>query len=147
MFLRRLLSATYARKGEERDAEFIHLVELGKWKQALKLLEQGVDVNAKTAVGATALHLAAANGDIGLVGVLLRHGADPNGGSMLGTPLHVAATAGHMKVVQALLLYDADPTTPDQDGRTPDEHTADDDIQLVLRYEMRKRREAAARSS
>lgn len=138
-FIKRLLSRWYERHARERDLAFIRAVELGNWKRALYLLKRGVDVNAQTAVGFTALHLAAANGDIGLVGVLLRHGADVDAQSVGGTPLHLAAQNGHVRVVNALLLYEASPLLTDPDGATPEKDAATEEIAALLRSAARRR--------
>jgi len=124
---------------------FLRAVETGNGERAIKLLAKGADVNARTAVGLTALHVASANGDIGLVGLLLRHGASPNEESFGGTPLHFAAMNGHRRVVDALLLHGADPFRPDPEGRTAAEIAADDDIRAIIRCEMRRVQQELAR--
>jgi len=122
-------------------------VETSNGERAIKLLAKGADVNARTAVGLSALHVASANGDIGLVGLLLRHGASPNEDSFGGTPLHFAAMNGHRRVVNALLLHGADPFRPDPEGRTADDVTGDDDIKATVRCEMRRVQRELARMS
>jgi ankyrin repeat protein len=80
------------------------------------LLEQGVDLKAKTRSGYTALYAAAARpGNADLVGLLLEKGADPNArvqitepAADLFTPLLVAALHGDAKTVQLLLDRGAD---------------------------------------
>ena len=68
------------------------------------LVEQGVDVNAKTPQGTTALGLAADNGHLEVVQLLLRHKADVNGKDLLGfTPLGQALSKKHTAVAKALL--------------------------------------------
>jgi ankyrin repeat protein len=52
------------------------------------LLKAGLDINAKGDFHATPLYEAAAHGDIGLVGLLLKLGADPNIPDHLGTLPH-----------------------------------------------------------
>jgi len=136
----RLVRRLFARAPEDLDAEFLRAVELSEWKKALKYIECGVDVNAETRAGFTALHLAAANGDIGLVGVLMRHGADVNARGIAGTPLHLAAAHGHTNVVRALLLYDGNPLLVDSDGNTAADVAVTADIQDLLQHEIRRLR-------
>ena len=96
------------------------------------LLESGADVNAKTADGTTALHLAAQYGNENTARVLLEHGAnvharivlprdDPVRRKFLGgrTPLHWAAVEGHDAIVELLLDHNADPGAKNTTYRTP----------------------------
>ncbi|XP_067142958.1 ankyrin repeat domain-containing protein 6-like [Centruroides vittatus] len=54
--------------------------------------------------GRTALHLAAANGHVDIVKILLHYGAKVNTADVAGyTPLHQASTEGHVEVVRLLL--------------------------------------------
>ncbi|XP_045472381.1 uncharacterized protein LOC123679068 [Harmonia axyridis] len=52
----------------------------------------------------TALHYAAKNGNLSIIDILLRHGADVNSKNMENyTPLHFAVRNGHLEAVKALL--------------------------------------------
>jgi ankyrin repeat protein len=75
------------------------------------LLEHGADVNAKTALGATPLQVAAsATGSTGVVALLLQKGADPNAGENRGvTPLIAAAGVGNTAAAKLLLERGASP--------------------------------------
>lgn len=69
------------------------------------LLERGADPDIHGLNNYTALHLAAARGDLRAVDLLLKHGADANTTTRIDdyeTPLEVAAAAGHQKVVDRL---------------------------------------------
>ena len=69
------------------------------------LLEAGADPNQHGINDYTALHLAAARGDLRAVEILLAHGADPNEITRIDdmeTPLEVAAAAGHPHIVDRL---------------------------------------------
>jgi ankyrin repeat protein len=59
--------------------------------------------------GGTPLHVAAAQGQTGIVQLLLQRGADPNVRGMGGvTPLHFAAAGGHIEAARVLLEAGAD---------------------------------------
>lgn len=65
----------------------------------------GFLINQKNIGGATALHIAARNGNIDIVAILLANGADVNVVDNEGwTPLMRAAINGNAKIVDALLL-------------------------------------------
>ncbi|OQO15156.1 hypothetical protein B0A48_00538 [Cryoendolithus antarcticus] len=72
-------------------------------------LQEGIDVSVTDQMSYTALHHAAAHGDIDLVPVLLQAGADLDAKIELGdTPLHLAAAAGHLSAVKELVGAGAD---------------------------------------
>ena len=86
------------------------------------LLEHGADVNARMdeAEGhCTPLHLAARNGRVEVVHVLLRHGANVRMKDVSGrTALHQAEQFRKVKVVRVLLQHGADIGTEDSSSRT-----------------------------
>jgi ankyrin repeat protein len=84
------------------------------------LLKQGGDVNAAQGDGMTALHWAAADGNLELARMLLYAGANPNATTRLGsyTPLHIAAKNGHASLVEALLQGGADAKASTAEGTT-----------------------------
>ncbi len=69
------------------------------------LLKQGMDANAAQADGMTALHWAAARGDVEQARMLIFAGARVEASTRNGsyTPLHLASQAGRAAVVKALL--------------------------------------------
>lgn len=68
----------------------------------------------------TALHLAASNGHLEVVALLLHHGAVVNARDASGmTPLHIAAGIGHLGVAALLLDHGADPLAETSTGWTP----------------------------
>jgi ankyrin repeat protein len=77
-----------------------------------RYLGSGWDVNAQgEKYGRTALHLAAMNGHLEIVKLLLEHGADVNAKTKEGygyTALHSAASNGHLEIVKLLLEHGAD---------------------------------------
>jgi cytohesin len=86
---------------------------------ALPLLALGLDVNAVSKEGRTPLQLAACSGDVGLVKLLLKHGADPNPDSHPYSPLHAAVEGADTKVLAVLLEAGGDPNTVASEGITP----------------------------
>ncbi|OXA43686.1 ankyrin repeat domain-containing protein 29 [Folsomia candida] len=86
-----------------------------------ELLEQNADPNAKRFETRTSpLFLAAQNGDIDTLRLLLKYGAEldqPNCDG--GTPLFVACQEGHDMMVRELLALGADPNHPMKDRATP----------------------------
>jgi hypothetical protein len=73
-------------------------------REVKMLLDAGCDVNAKEMRGQTAMHWAAAEGNVIMVQFLQRHGADIYAkDDRQKTPLHRAAKYGHVDIVAALL--------------------------------------------
>lgn len=71
----------------------------------------------RTTYLATALFTAAERGNVDMVGLLLRHHANPNIQATGGwTPLHCAASSGHSAVVELLLAFHANPNALDNSG-------------------------------
>ena len=78
------------------------------------LLARKADVNARTSLGATPLHMAAFRGHEEIARLLLAHHAEVNPGAALGgiavptlTPLFVAAQRGYDKVAALLRRHGA----------------------------------------
>ncbi|MFI7337691.1 ankyrin repeat domain-containing protein [Streptomyces sp. NPDC050085] len=71
-------------------------------------------------LGRTAVHYAAADGDVDALRVLLAEGADPGAADAAGwTPLHFAAQAQAPSVVEVLLAEGAGVDVVDRHGNTP----------------------------
>jgi ankyrin repeat protein len=84
------------------------------------LIQEGFDVNARQADGATALHWAAYYGEVALAALLLDAGADVTAANRNGsTPLWLAASRGDAAVIAALLENGADPNEQLPLGRRP----------------------------
>lgn len=82
------------------------------------LLDQGADMNALS-VDCTALMTAAACGSLGVVGLLIDRGADPNIKNEAGwSALLHAVIADRPAIVELLITRGADPDTRDRAGRT-----------------------------
>ena len=89
-------------------------------EEVRRLLQDGFDVNAGQADGATALHWAVYHSDIDLVQTLLEAGADPTVANRNGsTPLWLASTQGSAEAIEALLDGGADANEALPLGRTP----------------------------
>ena len=89
-----------------KTIRFILACRFGKNKEVKKFIQQGMDVNAKTCIGETAL-MNAANADI--AEMLIKHGADVNAQPTIGvSPLINASFMGRTKVVKVLLDSGAD---------------------------------------
>ena len=68
------------------------------------LVDAGADLNAKDALGRTALHMAAFYGQLKVTELLIDRGADVNVKDRVGmTPLHVAVLSGGRQEVELLL--------------------------------------------
>lgn len=83
------------------------------------LVEAGADVRAaaRNPMRVTALHAAAASGQMVLVELLLERGADPDARQQLGwTALHAAAAHGDAALARALLAHGADPALRNDEG-------------------------------
>jgi ankyrin repeat protein len=86
---------------------------------ALKLIDGGADVRAKTSDGTTALHWAAHNGEVELLKRLLKAGADAKARNDYGsTPVEEAALRGDAGMLTALLKAGADVESANDDGET-----------------------------
>jgi hypothetical protein len=89
-------------------------------RRVLLLVKGGADVNLRNKRGQTPLYFAASDGDLAVVGELLRRGADPNSHSQTcSTPLIQAAHWWHTEVATALLAAGADPNQRNGSGFTP----------------------------
>jgi ankyrin repeat protein len=85
-----------------------------------RLLQDGADVNAGQADGATALHWAAYRGDAVLADLLLDAGADPSAANREGsTPLWLASSQGDATMIETLLEGGADANEQLPLGRRP----------------------------
>lgn len=92
---------------------------MGKQAEVEKLLKAAPKSrDLRTDLGATPLHYAAMNEDMGPLKALIAAGANPNARDTEGrTPLHMAAFATRTAHVQALLQAGADPMLKTDAGR------------------------------
>lgn len=100
-----------------------------------KLLSSGGKVNTVFAPnGDSALHLAAANGNVPVARVLLSHSAKLETSDRFGaTPLHRAATGNHAEMVKLLLENGANRKAEDLEGRTPLMRTKSEAVKELLK--------------
>ncbi|GFF32228.1 hypothetical protein IFM51744_01708 [Aspergillus udagawae] len=99
-----------------------------RFSKDLKWVQRLLDAGAKIE-GTGALHIAAFQGDLARMKLLLDHGADVNEITYLrviafldyrrkGTPVHWAIAGGHLGAVRLLCRYDPDLDIQDEDGAT-----------------------------
>lgn len=85
--------------------------------------------------GCSLLHLACQTADIGMVELLLQHGANINACDSRGQiPLHHSFLRGRTEIAKLLLSRGADPQTVDKEGKTPFhlvEESALDDVEIL----------------
>jgi ankyrin repeat protein len=101
------------------DPSLVELAEGGQTQPALALIDHGVDVNAPSDDGSTALLWAVHRDDRVLVGRLLKAHADAKAANRYGaTPMSEAAQFGDPAVIELLLKAGADPESANADGQT-----------------------------
>lgn len=84
-----------------------------------KIDEKAPSINSVNEKGSSGLHIAAGNGYLKLVSILLTLGADVNAADNNGfTPLHVAGLGGHQNVLLLLLNSKADLSCLTKDSET-----------------------------
>ena len=93
----------------------------GDYGTALKMIEQGADVEAKDpGAGASALHYAVMRGRMPFIDLLISRGADVNSRTRMGTaPLHTAVLYARLEVAELLLDAGADIHAQSSSGATP----------------------------
>lgn len=100
-------------------ASLPELIELKQRDAALRAIEQGADVNERSADGSVALHWAAHYGDRELVENLLERGADATVSNDYGvTAIATAAVEADPAIIRALLDAGADVDAPNAEGQT-----------------------------
>jgi ankyrin repeat protein len=101
------------------DQALLEAVQTGDWQEAIRLIEQGADVNGADALGTTALMWAARYADTALVDRLIRAGASVTAENEFGvTPMSEAALIGSAPVIRRLLEAGVDPDSANAEGET-----------------------------
>ncbi|XP_044506714.1 ankyrin repeat-containing protein P16F5.05c-like [Mangifera indica] len=86
----------------------------------ISLESAGVSLYSKDSQGRTALHMAAANGHLGIVDYLVSRERDVNASNEeKNTPLHWDCLNGHIEVVKLLILAGANVSMLNSHERTP----------------------------
>ena len=104
-----------------KAGESIHKAARAGHIEAVKHhLAAGTDVNAKTGVGTTPLHVAAISVQNEIAKLLIANGADVNAKDKAGRiALHLAANWGHKEIVELLITNGTEVNTIDNAGKTP----------------------------
>jgi len=126
---------------EYGNTPLIWAADAGRQNSVEALLSvNGLNVDAKGYLGATAVCRASRQGHADVVRILAMAGNAnldiPN--AKMQYPLHFAAFKKKMDVVKVLLEHDANTIVLDRKGRTPDEDTSDE----TIREEILRKREA-----
>ncbi|CAE6911559.1 Kidins220 [Symbiodinium natans] len=95
-------------------------------------LRRFADPNSQDDNGWTALSFAACRGDIDMVKLLCKAGADPELGPDDNAPLHLAVREGCLRVVDYLLVKRCDVNQPDSYGVTPLQVAAEEGHEELL---------------
>jgi uncharacterized protein len=112
------LSLTFG-VGAEAAVDLIGAARANDATTALAAIEDGVDVNARSPDGTTALHWAIYHDRLPLVQRLIKAGANVAAANEFGsTPMAEAAVVGDAAVIEALLDAGADVESPGADGQT-----------------------------
>ncbi len=119
----------------------LHASAEGDKEQVVTLLDEGLDVNARSPfVRTTPLILAAWNNHLDMVRLLLDRGADANAEDLTGwTALHAAAFAGNTEIMQLLLERGAVRSESRWASYRPSRWADKEDHQIIL--ELMKRGE------
>ena len=118
-----------------------HSIEKGEIKEVEQLLDKGVSLQARDHCGWPPLLRAAEAGQLAIIDLLLKRGADPLKGTAGDRhPLHFAAEEGHVEAVKMLLQHTpVNLNQKDFCGRTPFFRAVDNGhlavVEFLLGYE------------
>ncbi|KAK6235472.1 hypothetical protein SCA6_010809 [Theobroma cacao] len=110
---------------QENVEELLEAARYDDIDDLIRLASTGVSLDSKDSQGRTALHMAAANGHLGIVEYLIGsgvplHDQDVNASNVeKNTPLHWACLNGHVEVVKKLVLSGANVSLLNIHERTP----------------------------
>ena len=99
---------------QEKEQKLWAAAKKGDVTLVKSLLDAGIDANAKTNYGATAITFAADRGHVEVVRTLLENGADVNVVDSFydATPVVWAAYKGHLEVINLMIEHGADLSKP-----------------------------------
>jgi hypothetical protein len=105
---------------EELDRNLLNAAANGLAEQAIKLLDQGADINCKDKDGQTPLMWASQNGHFKITELLIKNGANSNDkNNFSNTPLILALITDHPQIAQRLIEHGADVNYKTKSGWTP----------------------------
>ncbi|CAE7191796.1 Adenosine kinase 2 [Symbiodinium microadriaticum] len=109
-----------AHEPPEEVVEFVLDARYGEQEAVQEAIAAGVQVNARSHGGSTALFMASANGHTGIVRELLQARASADFANDAGNcPLHWAALNGHLEVVKILIAARADANLKNEFQKRP----------------------------
>ncbi|KAK7078619.1 hypothetical protein SK128_002014 [Halocaridina rubra] len=126
------------------NRELLKAVYAGNLSQVTNLITQGADIQAKSRINDTPLHLAALNGHEDIIEYLLAQGAPlevPNSNN--DTPLHRAAAKGNVNAFSALVKAKADLSAKNKRGHTPLHLAASEGQLSIVNYVLALRDSAS----
>jgi uncharacterized protein len=109
----------------------------GDKEQVQSLIRSGVDIDARSSNGYTAVSCAASRGYAEILAVLIEMGADINVKDDRGfTPLMLAVDKGHVPIIQMLIQIGADVSAKDYVNRSVINHAQEAHLKKNIRREI-----------
>ncbi|GAB1609264.1 ankyrin repeat domain-containing protein 54-like [Argonauta hians] len=106
------------RRNRKDEKKMMSAANKNDYPSVLKFLESGIDARSADEKKRTALHFAAAQGNVIIAQMLIERGADPNQIDILNnTPLHLAVCTNNIAMVTLLLKAGTNPKAIQQCSR------------------------------